>query len=113
MSNYILEPSKCLIYLFYLKNLLNQVVHDKQEEDSFKGEHLVVIVVDVTQQLGDLVTGITVEELTTYNRDPPLGFNDAPSRWELEHKFGHTEQVHVGVVCGEVNDNDPGGPVDP
>ena len=33
----------------------------------------------------------------------PLWANDSSSRWELKNKLAHTEEVHIGVVDGEVH----------
>ena len=33
----------------------------------------------------------------------PLWANDSSSGWELKNKLAHTEEVHIGVVDGEVH----------
>ena len=38
-------------YLFYFKDLLNQVIDDKEEEDNFKAHHHVVRPIDIAKQL--------------------------------------------------------------
>ena len=121
-----------LQYLFDLKDLLDQVIDDKEEEDNLEAHHHVVWPVDIAEQFHRIEAGGVFLENSQYqwwwrdgfwwlsskeyldhkyqrlqpnteNQKLPLQANDSSSGGKLKDELAHAEQVDVGVVDGEVH----------
>lgn len=84
--------------IIYLNYLLDGVVEDENGENDLASHHKVVKSGHVSQK---------------FHRSNHISWNHATSGWHLKHQSDLTEQVNVGIVDGEVDEDGSGGSVDP